>query len=239
MRGADFDLESLKPGEARILYRTIRDTTSGSLAGYYLVPAHRTHDGSLESGDAVLLKGTEGKALDVKTIAKTTTWLVSEGIKFLRNLRNSGEVGMVVVPLNARGLILKQVASEFAAACRALDNDLVGRFIIEVCHFPKIVDMSFLDDLAILLYPFSPIYIARPNTGWTDFKLIANCNYQGVAIDLQDKAWPAEKVGPFLAEFVRNARSNRLPAYLHGVGSPAIASAGNEAGFDFLDGRLI
>lgn len=135
------------------------------------------------------------------------------------------------------GLALKEVAAEFAVECRQFEDDLKGLLVVEVFNFPMKLDIGLLDDIAVILHAFSPVYLARPNPGWTDFRVFANCNFQGVALDLRNKPWPVDKVAPYLQEFVNSARANRLPVYLHGVATSQIADAAGWVGGVRLHGR--
>ncbi|MCW8861686.1 MAG: hypothetical protein OQK07_04610, partial [Rhodospirillales bacterium] len=131
------------------------------------------------------------------------------------------------------------VASVYAEHAREIAREYEGVLVMECFDFPKAFSLDIIDELAILLYPFSPVYLARPDLGVTDFTIYANCNFQGVCADLQNKPWPAAKAGEFLMAFSESARARRLSTYVHGVGSTDVSRVVNEASIDFLDGDVI
>ena len=235
----ELDTGSLKPGTSKAFFRPMRKTSDGSCPAHYCIPARRANNGQLAIGDAILLEGSMGKALETKTLEKNITWMMTRTITFMRAARSRGDSPAVIVPMNSAALRSKEVASAFTQKCREIDQDMKDQFTVEAFNFPKNMSLGYLDDIAILLYPFSPVYIARPNMGWSDFTVLANCNFQGASIDLHDKPWPIEKAQPYLEDFVRNCQANRLPAYAHGMGTPEIASAAKAAGFDYLDGKVV
>ena len=231
------DVEALKDGESVVFLRPVRKAEDDSLEAHYCVPAIRKSDGQLLVGDDIMLEGSQSKVLEAKILGANIRWVLNKTIARMRMAAARGENAKTIIPINAMALTLKEVASAFSETCRQMEPELKEHFVVEAFNFAPNMNLSFLDNVAILFYPFSPVYLARPNRGWLDFKILANCNFQGVSMDMQNKSWPVEKVQPYLTNFVLNSQAHRLPTYAHGLATPAIATAAKEANFDFLDGN--
>lgn len=219
------EAEILEPGEACVFLRPIIKASEGAPAALYAVPAMRGSNGALLVGD---------EAIADEWDADNITWVVDKVAEHLETLDFQGETSPLIVPFNAKALANDMGAAAFEESCGRNASQLKDRFIVEAFNFTDDMDLAFLDDLAFLLYEHSPVYLARPTPGWTDFKLLTNCNFQGVSVDMSDLP-PDGAASQHLAEFVSNAQANRLPTYVHSIGSPEIAAAAAESAVDYID----
>lgn len=232
--------ETAKDAAARgPVLRPIIDAASREAVACYFEPALPGRDGGVLTGDDALLDGSGGRALNQKVLAKNTSAVLGSAAMEFNSPEFKGLGLPVIVPLNAAAFVVNHVANAFTKTCRELEEVFSGHIIFEAMNFPEPLTLAAVDDLAILLFPFSDRYLARPHLGAKDFKVFANCNFYGVSLHLQDKPWPVDKVIPHLENFVAKAKANRLPAYLHGAGTGAIVDAALAAGCDFVDGAAI
>lgn len=232
-------IKGLEPGQLKVHFRPVIDARDRATVAYYCVPYAKTQEDDLMVGDEFVEAGSMGKKLDAEVLSKNVRRLVRSISTQMMTKISLGTDAQVIVPINAEAMTLNSVASALAEECRQVEKAAMSMVTFEAVHFPKGHALSILDDLAILLYPFSDRYIGRPPSGSLDFTSFANTNFAGVTFDLKNKAWPVDKVRPFLENFTTSAKNNRLSTYLHGVGTPEIASLAEELGYDFVDGDAI
>jgi hypothetical protein len=206
---------------------------------FYCTPAYISADGTAVFGDALLTAGAEERILDQELLAKNVVGVVQQVAKYLHNSKLDGVNAKVVLPINAEAMTVEPVASAFINACREMLSEYNGQIVCEMMNFPAKFSIDYLDNLGILVYSYSPEYIARPNPAWTDFKIFANCNFQGVSFDLKNKAWPTDKIQPHLEKFCKSANMNRLTPYLLGAATPEIQSVAVDLGFKFVAGSAV
>ncbi len=106
-------------------------------------------------------------------------------------------------------------------------------------NFAEKLFLDYLDHLGILVFPFCKYYAARPSSSLIDFKLFANCNFQGVAFDLKNKPESADKILPHLVKFYQSAKFNRLVAHFRGVGIQEIFGLACEIEFKYFSGTIV
>ncbi|MBT3991491.1 MAG: hypothetical protein HON14_05890 [Rhodospirillaceae bacterium] len=206
---------------------------------FYCTPAFISADGKAIFGDALVTAGAEDRVLDQELLAKNVVGVIQQVAKFLYKSNLEGEKPKVVLPVNSEAMSVDPVASALTSSCRELLNSYNDQVMFELMNFPPKFSIDYLDNLGILIYPFSPDYIARPNPAWTDFTIFANCNFQGVSFDLKNKAWPADKIQPHLEKFCKSATANRLTPYLLGAATPEIQGVAIDLGFKFICGNAV
>jgi len=206
---------------------------------YYCTLAYIAADGAATFGDALLVAGAEERVLDQKLLTRNILGTIKMVASHLHDCRLKGEEAKVIVPLNAEAVSVGSIASSFTDACRDFLGDYSGQIIFEMMNFPPKFSIDYCDHLGILVYPFCKEYIARPSPAWTDFKLFANCNFQGVSFNLQNKAWPADKIQPHLEKFCQSANLNRLTPYLLGAATSEIQNLAVGLGFKFVAGNAV
>ena len=206
---------------------------------FYCTPVFISAAGTAIFGDAVLTAGAEERILDQELLAKNVVGVVRQVAKYLHNSKLEGVDAKVILPINAEAMTVEPVASAFTNACREMLSQHNGQVVCEMMNFPAKFSIDYLDKLAILVYSFSHEYIARPNPAWTDFKIFANCNFQGVSFDLKNKAWPADKIQPHLEKFCKSANMNRLAPYLLGAATSEIQELAIDIGFKFVAGNAV
>ncbi len=205
----------------------------------YCMPAFISSNGSAIVGDALLTVGAEERVLDQELLAKNVVGVIKQVAKFLRTNELEGGEEKVIIPINAEAMSVERVARALTGACRELLNSYNGKIIFEMMNFPAKISIDYLDNLGILVYPFSSEYIARPSPSWTDFTIFANCNFQGVSFDLKNKDWPVDKIRPHLEKFCKSADRNRLTPYLLGAATSDIKGTAIDLGFKFIAGNAV
>lgn len=225
--------------DTNLILRPIVANGDGNVVAHYCIPVASNKQGGRIFGDDVLLEGSRQRALDQKTLARSTQKILRDAAGHLRSAANRGEAPRLVVPLNGMALGVRAVADAFATECRDLEKGFRDQLTFEVFNLPKGASLSQVDDIAILLYSFCRQYLARPKPGKPEFKVFANCNFSGISLNLQDKSWPVERLTPFLGDFVEGAKHNRLVTYLHGVGTGDVAEVAVQCGINYMDGKVV
>lgn len=221
------------------IFWPVTDGETGEIAAYQCDPMMSLGDGNCMNGDDVLMVGGKERVLDQPLLAKNLVSVLELVGQFLRDKEMTGDNSPVIVPLNAVAVSVPSVANAFADKCREIESQFSGRLIFEIFNFPENFTLDYLDQLGILVFPFSKYYTARPSPSQIDFKNFANCNFQGVAFDLKNKPWPADKIRPHLEKFRQSAEFNRLVPHLRGVGSQEILDVARELDFKFFSGSVV
>ncbi|MBF0561130.1 MAG: hypothetical protein HQL37_03730 [Alphaproteobacteria bacterium] len=226
-----------QPAPSGVEYIPVFDTGEQAFTTWYCRPKRVKADGTLVAEDILLSEGLEDRAVNEKLVSTNMIRTLDGAVSLGRRLFNRGEAAAtILVPINGMALTRKEIVGAFTNACRRIEDEIKAMLIFEVTNIADTVRMSYLDDIAIILFLFCRGYIGRISPKITDLRIFGTCNYHGVSLPLMDKPWPAATVNPYLTNFVANAQSNRLKAYLHGVGTPAIAEMATIAGVNFLDG---
>ncbi len=202
---------------------------------YYCMPEMEGADGTM-SGDALLIAGSTERILDQALMAQNLSKMLSHVERFINKVSVDGKSASVIVPINVLGLGLSSFANVFTEKCRDMHNNSEGELVFELFSFPEKLSLDYLDNLSITVLPFCRHFIARPRSGWNNFTIFANCNFQGVSFHLMDKAWPAELIKPHLQTFCASAGAGRLHTYVHGIANDTIDKAARTAGFTYING---
>jgi len=230
------------PGETGVIncdFVPIFDHRHDKFDTLYCFPKMTKADGSLVADDALLGEGSGGRVVNEKLLIKNMEGTLQAGMQKAKQIAASGEDIKIIIPINGLALLVKAVAVEFSNICRPLDDAVRQAVIFEVTNIVDVNRMSFLDDIAIVLFPFCLTYGMRVLPSMRDFSICATCNYSGVALDLKNKPWPAKDVGAHLTNFAKATEANRLKAYVHGIATPELMAAAIEAGVRFIDGAAV
>ncbi|MFA7429658.1 MAG: hypothetical protein WCZ23_05855 [Rhodospirillaceae bacterium] len=202
----------------------------------YCRPTARLPDGTFLSDDTLLSSGMAGRtvndALLIKMMLRT---LEMAGVRAAL-MAKTGDTRKIIIPVNGAALAIPAVAAAFADGCRTFIRDLSQSILFEVTNMDDEKSMGYLDEVAILLYPFCLTYSARILPKTQNFKLYATTNYSGIALHLRDKPWPMKAVGSYFDDLVKRSEANRLKAYCHGLGSVELVEAALAAGVRFVSG---
>lgn len=217
----------------------VRDNRTDAWDTLYLRPRLEGAQGAIED-EALLGLGWEERQRNVKGVTRTMLAVLEAGFGTARRLIDEGASDTkVIVPLFGAAFVDKSVASAFTEACKAQPRAIHEQIVFEVTGVDDEVAMSWLDEVAIVLYLFCLSYICRVSPRSRNFSFQATCNYAGVSLDLGNKPWPVDRVGPFLAEFAVKCEAARLKAYVHGVGTAELAAAAVAAGVRYMDGAAV
>ena len=168
-------------GKIETSFWPVLEGETGEIVAYHCDPMMSLGDGNCMNGDDVLMVGGKERVLDQAVLSKNLSSILNLVATFLRDKEMSGHLLPVVVPLNAVAVSVPAVATSFADVCREIEGQFSGQLIFEIFNFPERFTLDYLDQLGILVFPFSKYYTARPSPSLIDFKLFANCNFQGVA----------------------------------------------------------
>jgi len=215
----------------------IVDARTAVRHGFYCIPHRSNAEGNVVRGDPLLTEGEGKRKINTAVLARNVCLTVRTTVDHMR--RAGDEEGVFVIPINGKALSFKDIASDFTAECKGIEKELIERIIFEVVNVDDSVTMSYLDDIAIILYSYCHIYIAKVSLNVSHLSFFATCNYAGISLDLMGKAWPADKVGAYFQQFQERAETNRLLTYVHGIGTPEIAEASRAAGINFIDGKAV
>lgn len=186
--------------------------------------------------EELLAVGTYDASGATNTINRTLMLTMEAAVERATALIRQSPDVKCIVPVNGAALHDKDTATQFTNYCRSYARHLSQTLIFEVVCISGSNAMSYLDEIAIILYPFCLTYSARITPKTQDLRLYATCNYSGIALDLKDKPWPMKAVGSYFDDLVRRSEQHRLKAYCHGLGSPELADAARQAGVRYLSG---
>ncbi|MEO5336382.1 MAG: hypothetical protein H7841_05760 [Magnetospirillum sp. WYHS-4] len=191
------------------------------------------------SDDAVLGDGLNGDRVNSALLLSDMSWTTYHGIKKAEELLNQGSDIKVIVPINGVALTYKPIASEFVRLCKSVPERVWSSTIFEVTNVNNVERMSFLDDIAVILYSFCLTFGARILPTCRDLKIYSTCNYSGVALTMGNRPMDVEKIRPFLRDFAERTERCRLKAYLHDIATPEIVDLARETGIRFVDGNVV
>lgn len=202
----------------------------------YCRPTARLSDGRFLSDDALLAAGLEGRSRTESVVVKTLLRTLEMAGVRASLMAKTNDPRKLIVPVNGSALAIPAIATAFAEGCRTFIRDLGPSIVFEVTNMDDEKSMGYLDEVAILLYPFCLTYSARILPKTQNLKLYATTNYTGIALHLRDKPWPMKAVGSYFDDLVARTESNRLKAYCHGVGSLELVDAALAAGVRYIAG---
>ncbi|MFN3077059.1 MAG: hypothetical protein ABT940_09315 [Alphaproteobacteria bacterium] len=211
-----------------------REETPGPL---YVQPSQQRSDGTSLDAASLLTAGTEGKGFNEPLVRRNLETVVNAGLRKAEALSGEGQGRKVIIPLNGVALAKKAIAGDFANLCRSASEKSRSHVVFEVTNLLDEQRMSFLDDVAIVLYPFCQEYHARVSLKSQSFKVYATCNYTGISVDLLNKPWPLDAVGPHMKSLFARAEESRLKVCVHGVGNSKLAEFFRELGVHYMSGE--
>lgn len=214
----------------------VLDRRENQVNTLYCRPTARLSDGRFLSDDALLAAGLEGRNPNESLVTKTMLRTLEMAGVRATLMAKTQDPRKLIVPVNGSALALPNVATAFAGGCRTFIRDHGPSILFEVTNMDDEKSMGYLDEVAILLYPFCLTYSARILPKTQNLKLYATTNYSGIALHLRDKPWPMKAVGSYFEDLVARTETNRLKAYCHGVGSLELVDAALAAGVRFISG---
>lgn len=226
-------LPELAPGESGIRFDRVRSGRDGRLFGHAAAMVRRHRDGTLAAGPGFAGDGADGRPPDKTALIGFMRRVLSETAAFAKDGAGRTEKGKLIVPIPALALVLKEPASAFTDLCRRHADVFEDRLVVEMCALPAGTNLTLIDDAAIILYAFSPLYLVRVSPAWRDFKVLSNANVHGVSVHLHDPG------AATLAEWVEGAKRWRLATLAHGVDGPDDTVAANTLDFDYLSGAAV
>lgn len=212
------------------------DGREGKVNTLYCRPTARMPDGRFLSDEALLAEGLAGRTVNEALLIKTMLRTLEMAAVRAALLAKTGDGRKIIVPVNGAALAIPAVATAFAEGCRTFIRDLGPNILFEATNMDDEKSMGYLDEVAILLYPFCLTYAARILPKTQNLKLYATTNYSGIALHLRDKPWPMKAVGSYFDDLVKRSEANRLKAYCHGLGSTELVDAALAAGVRFVSG---
>ena len=225
--------EGPAPGESMIRFDRVRSGRDGRLFGHAAAFMRRGRDGTLVLGPSFAGDGADGRPPDVGSLIGFVRRILTETAAFADDGAGRTEKGKLIVPIPAFALALKEPAGVFTELCRRHAGVFEDRLMVEMCALPAGANLSLIDDAAIILYAFSPVYLARVPPSWRDFKIFSNANVYGVSVHMSDSGAAA------LADWVAAAQRWRLVTIAHGVDDPDRTLAANTFNFDYLSGKAV
>ena len=226
-------LPEMAPGESTIRFDRVRSGRDGRLFGHAAAVFRRRRDGTLVTGPGFAGDGADGRPPDRAALIGFIRRILSATAAFAEDGAGRSEKGKLIVPIPILALALKEPASAFAELCRSHADVFTDRLAVEMCALPAGANLALIDDAAIILYAFSPFYLARVSPAWREFKTFSNANVHGVSVHLGDPG------ATTLAEWIEAARRWRLATFAHGVDSPDDTVAANALNFDYLSGKAV
>ncbi len=225
--------EGPAPGESMIRFDRVRSGRDGRLFGHAAALLRRRRDGTLLEGPGFIGDGADGRPPDIAALIGFVRKILTEAAAFAADGAGRTEKGKLIVPIPAFALALKEPAGVFTELCRRHAGVFEDRLTVEVCALPAGANLSLIDDAAIILYAFSPVYFARVPPSWRDFKVFSNANVHGVSVHMNDPGAAA------LADWAAAAQRWRLATIAHGVDDPDRTLAANTLNFDYLSGKAV
>ena len=221
------------PGESTIRFDRVRSGKDGRLFGHAAAFLRRRRDGTLSMGPGFAGDGADGRPPDIAALIGFMRKVLTEAAAFANDGAGRTEKGKLIVPIPAFALALREPAGVFTELCRRHARAFEDRLMVEMCALPAGANLSLIDDAAIILYAFSPLYLARVSPTWRDFKIFSNANVHGVSVHLADPGAAG------LAEWMAAAQRWRLATLAYGVDGPDETVAANTLNFDYLSGRAV
>lgn len=217
-------------------FQPVLDGREGRVNTLYCRPTARLPDGRFLSDDVLLGAGLEGRTVNEALLIKMMLRTLEMASVRAALMAKNNDARKIIIPVNGAGLAIPAVATAFAEGCRTFIRDLGPNILFEATNMDDEKSMGYLDEVAILLYPFCLTYAARILPKSQNLKLYATTNYTGIALHLRDKPWPMKAVGSYFDDLVKRSETNRLKAYCHGLGSVDLVEAALAAGVRFVSG---
>ena len=216
-------------------FEPLWDNREGRVNTYYVRPLLQTAGGRRLTDSGLLERGFGPKGLDSReAVVEAMTRTMDFGIERAKYLAATGDDARVIIPVNGRALMHRDLAGAFTAHCRTYDDQVTDRLIYEVTNVSDQAAQSHLDEVAAVLYLFCKTYGCRISPRTPNLQIYTACNYAGVALDMGRQNLPPDKVRDFLNRFVEKAEAWRLKAYLHGVADDTLRTIAHDAGVRFV-----
>jgi hypothetical protein len=212
------------------------DGREGEVNTLYCRPTARSADGTVVADTDLLALGMSATVPRPRLTVRAMLHTMDMAAARAGLMVNAGDPRKLIVPVNGVALARKDIASALTERCREFGRDVAQTLIFEVTNTETGASLGVLDEIAIILYPFCLTYSARILPKAQDLKLYASCNYAGVALHMKDKPWPMKAVGGYFDDFTARTEAQRLKAYCHGLGTPALVEAALSAGVRFVSG---
>ncbi len=231
-------MPSVSDADFKCDFIPVIDAMTGETMAYYCRPSGPGADGAALSDEAFLASGSkEDQSLDAAPAITNMRLTLDAAFQKARELAGGG--AGLIAPINGQGLANETMANIFTSVCQENGKDAVGDIVFEVTNASDQATMDFLDELAVVMFPFCKAYTARVPLDVPDVKVYCTCNYAGVAIDLENKPWTGEEVGDRLAALVQMAEGANLKAHVHGIGTEEVLSIAQAAGAHLIDGDAV
>lgn len=201
---------------------------------YRCQPVLETAAGKKVSGPAML----EHRG-DAQDTAERNAEVVRRSFSNLVKASHLGPPPRLIVPVDCSCLALKEGATAIVTEIKKLAEPLRRAVVMEVVNLPALLSLNILEDATIPLLPFCDFLIARPNPGMEDYVMFANCNYQGVSIDLKNRNLPSKVVHKRLKTFWAAARRARLQMFIEGIASKEAVETAERYEAEGMDGKLV
>ncbi|MBF0248316.1 MAG: hypothetical protein HQL36_09650 [Alphaproteobacteria bacterium] len=222
------------PVEARFF--PVFDNTQQRFVGYYCLPRRTLDDGKVVSDEMLLSQGMDVKSVNTALVVENMLGTVRRGFAKALAQVNEGNGKLVIIPINGAALVRKEIATEFTAFCKTVPQEVFQAVVFEVTNVSDASAMSFLDEVAIVLYLFCATYSCRISPLTQNYSFYATCNYASVTLALGGQKLPVEKLGPHLQRVSQKAETSRLDVYLHGVPDTETKAAVERSGIRYMDG---
>jgi hypothetical protein len=149
------------PGKSAIRFDRVRSSRDGRLFGHAAAVYGRRRDGTEWTGPGFPGDGADGGSADTTALIEFIRRILTETAAFAGDGPGRTEKGKLIVPIPIMGLALKKPASLFTELCRHHADVFQDRLIVEMSAIPVGAKLGLIDDAAIILYVFSPLYLAR------------------------------------------------------------------------------
>ena len=173
---------------------------------------------------------------DIASTAKRAAEFLETAFTELVRAHAVGARMRLIVPVNSYALASNAGSTVLVRAVKTLPEILRTSVIVEVYQFPRSLTLDALDGITIPLLPFFSFYIARPPVAVEDFTVFANCNYQGICLDLD--ACGEDREERLTASWAGAAKA-RLKLFVHGIASQAEADAARRYQVLGMDGPFL
>lgn len=223
----------------QVQFNAVLDNRTNAHNTWYCLPYRENEDGTRIEDEALLSQGMEGRSIVERIVLDNMLGTIDHALSKAMAIHAESRDEVIIVPINGAALLYKNIATEFTAHCKKVPPAVLQLVIFEVVNSADESTMSFLDEIAVILYLFCLTYSCRISPATPDYTYYATCNYSAVSFWLGNRNWPLAKLSPLLTLMAQKAEKSRLKIYLHGVGSAPIRDAAAQAGIHYLDGNAI
>jgi hypothetical protein len=224
----------MSQGETLIKYAPVRRAGAAEIDAFRCLPVFRTADGQ-EFGAGVVL-GHKG---DIESTAQRNAAILRLIFKALVRAQAQGARVDVIVPVNSVALANRAGATVIHDVFAELDAECHAALVIDIFNLPVRVSIDSLSDITIPMLPYTQRFIAHPHPETEDFTVFANCNYRGVALDMDDVEGDGPAQLDALTDFWAEATRRRLGLCVQNAPDQAIVDAAGRWEALYVDGAPI